>query len=119
MRTARSLIRLGGCPGQSESSLGAQPLCWFCHVVAHFQVQPGSQNKQVMDDLNRLTAQTIAAEEAIAYRDDQIKKLKEENVKMKDEIDNTVPILRAQVMSFSYSHLSLVMRKPVFGFLTR
>ena len=24
------LIRLGGCPGWSESSLGAQPHCWFC-----------------------------------------------------------------------------------------
>ena len=60
-------------------------------------MQPGAQNKQLMDDINRLTAQTIAAEEAIAFRDDQIKKLKEENVKLKDEIDNTVPILRAQV----------------------
>ena len=24
-----------GCPGWSESSLGAQSLCWFCHVAAH------------------------------------------------------------------------------------
>ena len=31
---AKTLIRLGGCPGWSESSLGAQPFCWFCHVVA-------------------------------------------------------------------------------------
>ena len=31
----RRLIRLGGCPGWSESSLGAQSLCWFCHVTAH------------------------------------------------------------------------------------
>ena len=31
--TARTLIRLGGCPGWSESSLGAQSLCWFCHVA--------------------------------------------------------------------------------------
>ena len=23
------------CPGWSESSLGAQSLCWFCHVAAH------------------------------------------------------------------------------------
>ena len=23
----------GGCPGWSESSLGAQPFCWFCHVA--------------------------------------------------------------------------------------
>ena len=34
MRTAKTLIRLGGCPGWSESSLGAQPLSWFCHEVA-------------------------------------------------------------------------------------
>ena len=34
-RTAKTLIRLGGCPGWSESSLGAQPFCWFCHVVAY------------------------------------------------------------------------------------
>ena len=34
MRTAKTLIRLGGYPGRSESSLGAQPYCWFCHEVA-------------------------------------------------------------------------------------
>ena len=34
MRKAKTLIRLGGCPGLSESSLGAQPHCWFCHVAA-------------------------------------------------------------------------------------
>ena len=28
-RTAKILIRLGGCPGWSESSLGAQSFCWF------------------------------------------------------------------------------------------
>ena len=27
--------RLGGCPGWSESSLGAHSFCWFCHVMAH------------------------------------------------------------------------------------
>ena len=37
VRTAKTLIRLGGCPGWSESSLGAQSLCWFCHVAAHMQ----------------------------------------------------------------------------------
>ena len=31
MRTAKTLIRLGG----SESSLGAHLFCWFCHVAAH------------------------------------------------------------------------------------
>ena len=25
-----------GCPGWSESSLGAQSFCWFCHEAAHF-----------------------------------------------------------------------------------
>ena len=35
MRTAKPLIRLGGCPVCSEFSLGAQSLCWFCHVAAH------------------------------------------------------------------------------------
>ena len=30
-----SLIRLGGCPGWSDSSLGAHSLCWCCHVAAH------------------------------------------------------------------------------------
>ena len=32
---AKTLIRLGGCPGWSESSLGAQSFCWFCHEAAH------------------------------------------------------------------------------------
>ena len=30
LSTQRRLIRLGGCPGWSESSLGAQSFCWFC-----------------------------------------------------------------------------------------
>ena len=38
MRTANTLIRLlGGCPGWSESSLGAHSFCWFCHVAAHLR----------------------------------------------------------------------------------
>ena len=35
MRTAKTLIRLGRCPGWSASSLGTQPHYWFCHEVAH------------------------------------------------------------------------------------
>ena len=27
---------LSGCPGWSESSLGAKSICWFCHEPAHF-----------------------------------------------------------------------------------
>ena len=39
--TQRRLIRLGGCPGWSESSLGAHSFCWFCHVVAQILSQQG------------------------------------------------------------------------------
>ena len=35
--TAKTLIRLGGCPGWSEFSLGAQSFCWFCHEAAHLK----------------------------------------------------------------------------------
>ena len=35
MRTAKTLIRLGGCPGWSESLQGAHSFCSFCHVMAH------------------------------------------------------------------------------------
>ena len=35
MRTVKTLIRMGGCTGWSESWLGAQSHCWFCHVAAH------------------------------------------------------------------------------------
>ena len=31
LRGQRRLIRLGGCPGWSESLLGAHSLYWFCH----------------------------------------------------------------------------------------
>ena len=33
-RTAKTLIRLGGCLGWSESLLGAHSFCWFCHEAA-------------------------------------------------------------------------------------
>ena len=38
MRTEKTLIKLGECPGWSESSLGAQPFGWFCHDMAQFLV---------------------------------------------------------------------------------
>ena len=38
MPTAKTLIRLGGCQGWSEYSLGAQSFCWFCHFAA--QIHP-------------------------------------------------------------------------------
>ena len=41
------LIRLGGCPGWSVSSLGAHSFCWFCNVTAQLSlcVTPVHQNK--------------------------------------------------------------------------
>ena len=38
MRTAKTLIRLGGCSGRCESSLGAHSFCWFCHIAAHLVI---------------------------------------------------------------------------------
>ena len=38
-RTVKTLIRMCGCPGWSESSLGAQSLCWFCHFAAQIQTR--------------------------------------------------------------------------------
>ena len=34
LSTLWRLIRLGRCPGSSQSSLGAQSFCWFCHAQA-------------------------------------------------------------------------------------
>ena len=36
----RRLIRLGGCPGCSESSLGAHSLCWVCHLLCSLGGHP-------------------------------------------------------------------------------
>ena len=36
--TAKTLIRLGGCPGWFESSLGAHSVCWFCHIAAQMKL---------------------------------------------------------------------------------
>ena len=38
LNAQRRLIWVGGCRSWSESSLGAQPHCWFCHVVAHIKM---------------------------------------------------------------------------------
>ena len=38
LRTVKTLIRLGGYPGWSESWLGAHSFCWFCHVAAQLYV---------------------------------------------------------------------------------
>ena len=46
-----------------------------------------------------MTARMLAAEEAINYRDQQLKKIREENDKLKDEVQ-TIPVHIAQVSSF-------------------
>ena len=45
MPTAKTLIRLGGCPGWSGSSLVAKPHCLFCHEAAHFLLN-SAQDRQ-------------------------------------------------------------------------
>ena len=46
-RRAKTLIRLGGRQGWSESSLGAQSLCWFCHEAAHLAPPSNRVTKQI------------------------------------------------------------------------
>ena len=50
-RTAKTLIRLGGCPGWSESSLGAHSFCWFCHVAAQMHI-PALEYKMLYSSLD-------------------------------------------------------------------
>ena len=53
MQTAKALIWLGGCPGWSESSLGAQVIFWFCRAVAEMRVQ---HKTQISEDPCSLTS---------------------------------------------------------------
>ena len=36
-RTAKTLIRLGGCQADLSLRWAQRPFCWFCHEVAHIQ----------------------------------------------------------------------------------
>ena len=49
MQTAKALIRLGGCPGLSESSLGTKPHCWYCHEAAHVWFSMGYPGMSSLD----------------------------------------------------------------------
>ena len=62
MRTVQTLIRLGGCPGWSESSLGAHSLCWFCHVAAHLHRSSVKLKRQniIRDTWNEPTHEIMA-----------------------------------------------------------
>ena len=55
LRADSGLIRLGGCPGWSESLLGAQPNCWFCHVAAQIA------NKKLLGCSNAFYTREILA----------------------------------------------------------
>ena len=48
LSTQRRLIRLGGCTGWSESSLGAQSFCWFCHEAAQLYCKSFQFHAQFM-----------------------------------------------------------------------
>ena len=48
MRTAKTLIRLGRCPGWSESSMGAHSFCWFCHVAAEIDIAFGCSYNPIL-----------------------------------------------------------------------
>ena len=52
-RTAKTLIRLGVCPGWSESSLGAHSLCWFCHVTAQLLMSQSTTKPTKSQDSNQ------------------------------------------------------------------
>ena len=54
---AKTLIKLDRCPGWSESSLGAQSFCWFCHEVAQFII--GSINESEHDKTNLKALQAL------------------------------------------------------------
>ena len=45
LRVQGRLIRLGECPGWSESSLGAQPHRWFCHEAAQLPMASVTSQK--------------------------------------------------------------------------
>ena len=61
MRTAKTLIRLGRCPGWSESSLDAHSLCWFCHVAAN--IVSNCVTERVNDSVNY----SVGNKEIITY----------------------------------------------------
>ena len=46
MRTAKTLIRLGGCPGWSESSLGAPVIFLVCNALAYIHWMKQSNNRR-------------------------------------------------------------------------
>ena len=66
----KTLIRLGGCPGWSDSLLGAQSFCWFCreaalYLVKMLTVHPRPKlkshlNQQIWDCLPRIAVVSVS-----------------------------------------------------------
>ena len=65
MRTAKTLIRLGGCPDWSDSSLGAQAIFGFCHATAHIHVnsKDSGETADAQQGKERLTGGQLPMEE--------------------------------------------------------
>ena len=59
MRTAKTLNRLGECPGWSQSSLGRQSYCWYYHEAAHFIASKGFLRVVGRNDLGSLKSLII------------------------------------------------------------
>ncbi|CAL1528162.1 unnamed protein product [Lymnaea stagnalis] len=56
---------------------------------------PRQPSKEAMEEINRLTAQVIAGDEAIAYRDEQIEKLKQRSA-LESQQDEEIQLLKFQ-----------------------
>jgi predicted nuclease with TOPRIM domain len=55
-----------------------------------------AEKQKLLTQIGTLTAQVLAAEEAVKYRDEEVKDLKEENHRLTEEVNSTIPVLKAQ-----------------------
>ena len=93
MRTAKTLIRLGGCPGWSESSMGAHSFCWFCNVAAQVQ-----EIKSVIKTLTSRTGHSCLQWNETA---DQLAKEAAEEARIMQKETRIVPIEASHKTSLS------------------
>ena len=54
----RKLVRLGGCPGWSESLLGAHSSCCFCRVAAHIVIYRPTHCCYSAENMHQNTSKT-------------------------------------------------------------
>ena len=73
-------------------------MCSNLHITNFLKGVTDIEKQKLLDEIGRMTAQVLGAEEAINYRDKQLKDLQKENKSLKEEIENTIPVLRAQVI---------------------